>query len=650
MQLKPFEAGRYDDDNIIIGNPDNSKQELFTEAEFEIVKFLKKNEQETLLALLLPNIGIAKKNHIVVCLKVLGKLKRMQIVDYFTITGRHPLSDTGTLELRMPKSSLELHGLNSFAAVLFALVEKLAWMGALSLLLLTLGLAAFAFLAFPFAGLEMAYQQTGVPYGSFFLLLYLVSCGAFSFRALLQAAFLRTLGRQSRYPVFSFFGPFLCLDADRRDVNLAGYRARVQVALVGLLAPFAFGALFTALVLFGWLSPPLGFAAFVGCGLVTLILACPFFSFDLADILHVTFLRDELHERIADGLRKISQAKGSLSREMLFSLCATLVWLLVWLDSLRSVWDILANDVVADLFAPPTLLEQMGAGLLLLLLVSLLMMPASVFLATFVQERFRSPKKRLVVEKDKIKESLTFEERMAALENIPLFAYLNDQERLSLLNEMHPVFQKHGEFLVHQGEVGKEFYVLVKGHAAAYFTDMQGRNYLLADLREGDAFGEISLIDDVPRTASIVSDGGCLALVLEKTGFDRFAHSLGSPDRVKAMIRLTSFFRRHPLFSKLNAKDQADLIDNFRFHTITAGEEIPENDESFYVIYSGSVRADTGDDSTDILLTPDDSFGYTNALGAKFFAAEGTGLLSVRKSEFHTLIWAKLVERPELFV
>jgi len=203
---------------------------------------------------------------------------------------------------------------------------------------------------------------------------------------------------------------------------------------------------------------------------------------------------------------------------------------------------------------------------------------------------------------------------------------------------------------VHQGELGKEFFVLVKGHASALYTDMQGYNMALADLSEGDAFGEIALINDVPRTASIVSDGGCIALVLRKEGFDRFSETLGSPDRVKALVRLTSFFRRHPLFSKLNARDQAQLIDSFRFQTITSGEQMPDGDENFHVIYSGAVRVDTDGGDAETTLLADDCFGYSNPLRARYIAIEGTGLLTVAKDQFHNLIWEKLVEKPELFV
>lgn len=652
MQLKPFEAGRYDDDLIVIRNPDNAMQELFSEEEFEIVKFLKQNESETLLALLLPNIGIAKKNHIVICLKVLSKLKRIQLVDHFTITGRKPISNTGTIEMELTKERIQFAGMRSFATVVFGLFERgLGWLGGPAILLLVLGMAAASLALFPFEGVEAASETNGISYAGFFLTMYLTACGAFSFRALMQAAFLRGMGRESRNASFAFYVPFLSLHSDKTDINLSGFRGRMQLAMLGLLSPVAFSLIFTLLAMFGKLGLVTAFAGFSACVGVSLLLACPILSFDMAHVLHMILLRGELKERIARGLKDIFRTKGTLTREMLVGLITAFVWILAWLDCLRSFWEILSTQVALDFFSPQSLMHKVGSGALILMCAFLVLLPMFIFLIGGSGTGLGKRKPKLEVRKDKLKDSLTFEERMAALEKIPLFAYLNDQERLSLLNEMQPVFYRDGDFMVHQGEIGKEFYVLVKGHATAYFRDVQGKNYMLADLQEGDAFGEIALIDDVPRTASIVSDGGCIALVLKKEGFDRFAESLGSPDRVKTMIRLTSFFRRHPLFSKLSAKDQAMLIDSFAFQTITSGEEIvgAESDENFYVIYSGKVRVDTGDDSAEATLEADDCFGYANVLHAKYFVVEGTGLLSVPQAQFHSLIWEKLVERPELF-
>jgi CRP-like cAMP-binding protein len=650
MELKAFEAGRYDEESIVVSNPVNGKQELFHDREYAIVKFLKQNEKQSLLALLMPNIGIAKKSHVEMCLRVLGKLKRMQIADYFAITGRKPTSDTVTIELAPEKARLELTSLNALAATAFGVAGRaLAPLGHAGLLALVVALAALSFAFFPFDAVVTALRDASPAYGPLFVLGYVTACLAWSARALVRAAFLRGFGREAQDPAVTLVPPFVSLAADTRAVNLFGYKARAQMAVLGVITPFAVSAVFTLLSSAHVIGPVAAFVGFAACAGVSLALACPLLPFDGAELLQALLFREELGEGVSSRLRGIFKVRGSFGRELVFALVLALVWMGVWLDCLRSFRESLSARLAQDL-AGPSLTAKIGAGVTILLILALIFLPIGLVAYEHLRGRALRNRRRVVVQKDKVKDSLTFEERVAALEKIPLFAYLNDQDRLALLNEMQPAFFQHGDFLVHQGEVGKEFFVLVKGHAVAQHTDVRGRVMQLAELVEGDAFGEIALIDDVPRTASIVSEGGCIALVLRKDGFDRFAESLGSPDRVKAMVRLTSFFRRHPLFSKLGVRDQAQLIDSFRFQTITAGEQIPDGDENFHVIYSGLVRVDTGGADGETTLQSDDCFGYSNPLSARFVALEGTGLLTVPKDQFHNLIWEKLVAKPELFV
>jgi hypothetical protein len=650
MQLKPFEAGRYDEKWIVVNNPTNGMQELFSEREYAIVKFLKQNEQQSLLALLMPNIGIAKKTHIEICLSVLSKLKRIQVADYFSITGRGPGPNTKTLELVPERARLEFTSLNALAvAVQGVAARALAPIGQAGLLALVVGLAAFSFALFPFNFVERSLANSSPPYVALIFLAWFTACVGFSLRTVVQSAFLCTFDRDALGPVFTLRGPLLVLSAETSSVSLFGFKARAQMAILGLAAPFALGFHFTLLTAVHLVGPVVGFIGFGACAATTLLLACPLFSFDGADLLQALFFRSELAPRVALRLREITSTKGRMERELVFSILLCLAWVLVWLDCIHAFHAMLLSRLSADL-AQESLSVQVGAIAAEAALALLVLLPLIVVGVHQVQKLRARRKKRLVVQKGKVKDSLTFEERTSALEKIPLFTYLNDQERLALLNEMEPAFFNSGDFLVHQGELGKEFFVLVKGHASAQYRDQAGKVLVLAGLDEGDAFGEIALIDDVPRTASIVSDGGCIALVLRKEGFENFAASLGSPDRVKSLVRLTSFFRRHPLFSKLSPRDQAQLIDSFRFETITSGEQVPEGDESFHVIYSGAIRVDTGGADGETTLESDDCFGYSNPLNVRFVALEGTGLLTVGKTEFHNLIWEKLVEKPELFV
>lgn len=653
MHLKQFEAGRYEDQHVVIHNPANDQYELFNNDQFEIVKFLKQNEDETLLALLLPNIGVAKKDHILLCLKVLAKLKKMQIVDYFSIIGKFAQSNTGTVEIAAPKKKLEIGAGKTFSTFVFGVFEKIfSVLGPNGLNLLVFLLAGFSFILFPISKVESDLAGYRFAYTKFFLIVYLTGSAAFTLRALFRAAYVKSCGREIENREVGFVFPFLSLLGKPNQIWMTGYQSRLQMAVLGIFSPLALSIAFTLLAKLGLISSFAALTGFSTCVGISLILSCPIFPSDMAEILHVIFHRDQIQESISTQYKEMFKARVTANKSMIFSLCFLLFWLFIWFDSIRGFWEIISAQVVSDFFDTSNIANLIGSWFISALVVFLFATPLVIFIFNIIKERLQSRGKRLIVTSEKLKDSLTFEERMTALEKIPLFAYLNDQERLSLLNQMTVSYYNDGKFLVHQGEVGKEFLVLVKGRANAYFTDVQGKAIHLANLAEGDAFGEIALIDDVPRTASIVSEGGCIALVLKKEGFDKFAAGLGTSDRVKTMIRLTSFFRRHPLFSKLSAKDQAQLIDSFQFHTLLAGDEVvdAENDDNFYVIYSGKVRVDTGDDRAETMLEPDDCFGYTNALKAKYYAVEGTGLLSVPTDLFHKLIWEKLVEKPELFI
>ncbi|MGZ3713596.1 MAG: hypothetical protein ACXVBE_17655, partial [Bdellovibrionota bacterium] len=408
MQLKKFEAGPYDDNTVAIRNPDNGKQELFSEEEFEIVKFLKQNEDQTLLALLLPNIGIAKKKHILICMRVLSKLKRMQIIDHFTITGMRPLSGTKTTEIVVKKNHLEIPSLRALAAVLLGITEKtIAKLGASGVLVFFFLLATLSFLFFPFQSVEAAIPAQGLGYMRGLGVGYLAISGGFVLRALAQGAFIRAMGYQAQDPYFCLYIPFLGIELDKREINLAGFRARLQMDFLGLFAPLALSAIFTLGAITGFLSFVTAYWGFAASVLGTLILACPFFSFDLADILQLFFLRDELQERIAIGLRHVFSAKGSLSREMLYGLLATFVWLLVWLDCIRAFWEAVSNQVVSDFYAPISATDRMGSTMVLSGVFILLALPLVIFVAAFLRAKFGKARKRVVLKNNEVKESLT---------------------------------------------------------------------------------------------------------------------------------------------------------------------------------------------------------------------------------------------------
>ncbi|MDF3067613.1 MAG: hypothetical protein K0R38_3214 [Polyangiaceae bacterium] len=88
------------------------------------------------------------------------------------------------------------------------------------------------------------------------------------------------------------------------------------------------------------------------------------------------------------------------------------------------------------------------------------------------------------------------------LNEVPLFALLDEQERATLAERMETVSFAAGTTLFHRGDPGDSLYVVRSGEVEIFFKNDTGERILLETARAGDFFGEVSLLDGGPRTAS----------------------------------------------------------------------------------------------------------------------------------------------------
>jgi CRP/FNR family cyclic AMP-dependent transcriptional regulator len=109
----------------------------------------------------------------------------------------------------------------------------------------------------------------------------------------------------------------------------------------------------------------------------------------------------------------------------------------------------------------------------------------------------------------------------------PLFTALDDEAAASLRNTMTQVRLGRSEVLFAEGDRGDRLYVIVDGKIKLGRTSGDGRENLLAILGPGEMFGELSLFDPGPRTATATSIGESRLI------------GLGHED-------LEPFLRRHP--------------------------------------------------------------------------------------------------------
>jgi CRP-like cAMP-binding protein len=97
---------------------------------------------------------------------------------------------------------------------------------------------------------------------------------------------------------------------------------------------------------------------------------------------------------------------------------------------------------------------------------------------------------------------------------VPLFCRLSKRELVRIAQLADEVDLPAGKRLTKEGSRGREFFVLLEGSA-----DVERNGRRIATMRGGDFFGEIALVTDVPRTATVTTISPVRALVITDRAF-----------------------------------------------------------------------------------------------------------------------------------
>ncbi|TKA30747.1 cAMP-dependent protein kinase regulatory subunit [Salinomyces thailandicus] len=106
----------------------------------------------------------------------------------------------------------------------------------------------------------------------------------------------------------------------------------------------------------------------------------------------------------------------------------------------------------------------------------------------------------------------------AFLEEVPLLSSLTPYERSKIADALESRKYPAGSTIIRQGDVGDKFYILESGEAEAR---KRGEPQALRGYGKGDYFGELALLDDKPRAASVESVTEVRVAALGKDGFQR---------------------------------------------------------------------------------------------------------------------------------
>ncbi|KAK9415353.1 putative cAMP-dependent protein kinase regulatory subunit [Seiridium unicorne] len=106
------------------------------------------------------------------------------------------------------------------------------------------------------------------------------------------------------------------------------------------------------------------------------------------------------------------------------------------------------------------------------------------------------------------------------LEEVPLLISLTPYERSKIADALETQKFQPGHSIIRQGDVGTSFFLLEDGQCDAYL-EQDGQQQLVKHYNKGDFFGELALLNDAPRAASIVSSTEVKVATLGKSAFAR---------------------------------------------------------------------------------------------------------------------------------
>eukprot|EP00743_Colponemidia_sp_Colp-15_P003119 GILK01003370.1.p1 GENE.GILK01003370.1~~GILK01003370.1.p1 ORF type:complete len:364 (+),score=75.92 GILK01003370.1:36-1094(+) len=200
-----------------------------------------------------------------------------------------------------------------------------------------------------------------------------------------------------------------------------------------------------------------------------------------------------------------------------------------------------------------------------------------------------------------------------------------------------------GTTIITQGDEGDNFYIIHKGICEIFVKGVG----LVLTCREGDSFGELALMYDAPRAATVVAKTDCDLLALDRITFKRIL--MDTTMRKRELYK--NFLERVPILESLTSVERLTLADALEEAEYDEGDFIiEEGDEgtSFYLIMDGECKCTKKNGEAEEVevfrrLTTGDYFGEIALLrkqprAASIIATQRVKTVSIEEEAFVRLL------------
>ena len=418
-----------------------------------------------------------------------------------------------------------------------------------------------------------------------------------SLGGLLAGCVLSGAGRQVYRPRLHWAWGIPCFTVDGRDAFMAGRGCEAAVALQRLAAPFLAGAVAW------WLGRPAGL---FGSLVAALVASCPFGDSPAHGLLHAVFRRaHQLPRTAARFLRhrlipRTFHWRERLVEERYLVLYATyaVVWMVVVGRVAHRCLDTNARTLVSALRQPSGSLGDAAAALGLAALVAAIAAPLVFVLWIVLRALWRAVAARWFRAEAALGGAAADRpspaEIDAFLERTLLFSQLSPADRQAVAAELSFVNVAAGATVIRQGDEGDVLGIVYAGGVEVVQETEAGDTVPLGRLGPGDVFGEIALLDRVPRTSSVRCTVPTSLLVLSRSAFERLLVGTLGAGTIRTTVQVCGFLRRHPLFADWPSQGLMRLAGSFTDRPVAPGEQLiraGEPNDSFLIVREGRLEA-----------------------------------------------------------
>lgn len=489
------------------------------------------------------------------------------------------------------------------------------------------------------------------------LIAYVSAFMTLSFRSLVRGAALLALGCEAYRPALrSYYGVFF-IDIDDRDIVMAGRDDRMAFFSMGIVSTLAIGTLINII------QRVIGFhhqlyLIYIIAYMITFINMCVFFRSDMFSLLDNYFEIPHLGKHVSAYItqrffQQVLSFRSSFEQEKSLTTiaCMGLVWLYmavnVFFEFMRSNLVMLTNA-----FGKAGGTDKIAIGIFLVNMVApfvLLTFSLWFLVARNVAKVIGAPVGKTLrrISPGRGRKPVDPEQIAGFIAKIPLFMNLSQEELTRIAGQFRQARFKAGQNVIVRGDSGNAFYVILEGAVDVIIENPSGMKRTIDTLRAGDSFGEIALIENVARTATVRAAEPLTALELARPFFDEFVkQSQDARERITEVIRMTSALRKIPFFMELAPSRIPDIISRLGKVYVKKGQTIIKEGapgDRFYIIADGAFKVLKGalynEQKAIATLGKNESFGEIALLNSvprtSSVIAETNGLLyTLERDEF----------------